>query len=359
MDKRDCFAIATKKINCLNFFGENMKILKIILIAIASLLVLFFLITAFLPSEADVQRSIEIKTSVKIPFELVNNMKSWEKWSPWYKLDPKGHWEYPGKSSGVGSIQKWQSENQQVGQGQIEIKESLPFNKIVTELSFFGQKFGQGTWLFEEKNGKTKVTWKIHAEVQFLEKWFALGMDSMIGPMFEKSLKKIKEISENTSENNFTISLDNIQDMKILCVKHKAFLEKDDVHSMFSSSFAKVIQYINTEGLQTAGMPMAITIKFDMKTKYWEFFAGFPVTGENIKGKNDIQLYLIPASKVVKCIYFGPYENTSKAYNSIFKFIAENNLQVAGNSWESYVNDPTTVKPEKIETDIYFPVIEK
>ncbi len=212
-----------------------MKILKMILIVIASLLVLFFLVTAFLPSSANVQRTIVIESPANIPFALVNNMKSWEKWSPWYKLDPKGHWEYLGKAEGVGSIQKWKSDNQQVGQGRIEVKESIPYKKITTELSFFGQKFGTGIWTFEEKNGKTKVTWKMHAEVQFLEKWFALGMDSMIGPMFEKSLKKIKEISEKSPKKNFVISLDEISAINVLCIKHQANLEKDDIQAMLPS----------------------------------------------------------------------------------------------------------------------------
>ncbi|MCF6307497.1 MAG: hypothetical protein L3J09_06035 [Flavobacteriaceae bacterium] len=48
----------------------------------------------------------------------------------------------------------------------------------------------------------------------------------------------------------------------------------------------------------------------------------------------------------------GDYE----AHTNIVNFIKNNNLEQGELVWELYTNDPTTVKPEEIQTDIYYQV---
>ncbi len=174
-----------------------MKFLKILLSIIGVLIVFLLIVTLFLPSEADVERSIVINAPASKVFPMVNSMKNWERWSPWNAIDPNAKWQYTGPDSGVGSTQKWESENQNLGTGQIEIIESKPNEFIRIRLQFFGEDFGNGKWIFKENDGRTKVIWNMHADLEFFERWFALGMDGMVGPMFEKALAKMKEILEN------------------------------------------------------------------------------------------------------------------------------------------------------------------
>ncbi|MFC2132001.1 SRPBCC family protein [Bacteroidota bacterium] len=176
-----------------------MKFLKILLIIIASLVVLSLIITALLPSEADVERSVEINAPAKVTFELVNSLKNREKWSPWFAMDPNGEYKYSGNESGKGCIQSWNSDNQNVGKGQMEIIESVQYKSIKTKLTFFGQDFGKGSWTFDEKDGVTLVTWSLHYELSFFMRWLGFGMDAMMGKTFENGLNKIKEIAESTA----------------------------------------------------------------------------------------------------------------------------------------------------------------
>jgi effector-binding domain-containing protein len=43
-----------------------------------------------------------------------------------------------------------------------------------------------------------------------------------------------------------------------------------------------------------------------------------------------------------------------EAHTMIGTYLSKNNLMPAGPVWELYPNDPTTVKPENVQTDIYY-----
>ena len=175
-----------------------MKFLKILLIIIFSIVALILIITVLLPSEADVERSVEINAPAKVPFELVNSFKNWEKWSPLFKIDSDTDYEYTGAESGIGCIQSWNSDNPNIGSGQMEITESVPYKSIKTKLTFSGQDFGEGSWIFDERDSVTMVTWSMHYELSFFMRWMSFGMDAMMGKTFENGLEKIKEIAEST-----------------------------------------------------------------------------------------------------------------------------------------------------------------
>ena len=63
------------------------------------------------------------------------------------------------------------------------------------------------------------------------------------------------------------------------------------------------------------------------------------------------------AGKVLLVRYFGSYEKTALAHEAIDSFIKENQVEVTGPPWETYVTDPDIEKDTALwETDIYYPI---
>lgn len=177
-----------------------MNVLKKIGIVVVALVILLWVISLFLPSKIQVERSVVIDAKPKTVFNQVNDLKNWEHWSPWEQRDTTMESTFKGSKSGVGAIHEWTS--QESGSGSQEIVESKPHELIRTELDFGEQGGGKGYWKFEEQDGKTKVTWGMKTDMGSnpIGKYMGLFMDSMIGGDFEKGLANIKKHCEGISE---------------------------------------------------------------------------------------------------------------------------------------------------------------
>ena len=113
-----------------------MKLLKRIGIILLAVIVLLVVISFMLPSKIHVERSAAIGAPANVVFMQVNNLRNWNNWMPYNKIDPEMKIEYNGKEEGTGAGYSWSSENSQVGNGKITITESKPNELIVTALDF-------------------------------------------------------------------------------------------------------------------------------------------------------------------------------------------------------------------------------
>ena len=65
----------------------------------------------------------------------------------------------------------------------------------------------------------------------------------------------------------------------------------------------------------------------------------------------------ILAGNVVTLSKFGNYgDGDMEAHNNIANYFKNNNLDYGKLVWELYVNDPMEVKPEDIQTNIYYQI---
>jgi AraC family transcriptional regulator len=83
--------------------------------------------------------------------------------------------------------------------------------------------------------------------------------------------------------------------------------------------------------------------------------AAIPVQ-EQVKGKNEVEYFELPAGKVLFVKHFGGYD-TSRSHEAIEEFMQDFNITCDDYIWEVYVTDPATEPDEsKWETDIYYPI---
>ena len=68
-------------------------------------------------------------------FAQVNDLRQWEAWSPWAKLDPAVKNTFEGAATGTGAIFRWAGNNE-VGEGRMTITESRPSDLIRMKLEF-------------------------------------------------------------------------------------------------------------------------------------------------------------------------------------------------------------------------------
>ena len=167
----------------------------VIVVAIAGILIF----AATKPDTFRVERSIAIKAPPEKIFPLINDFKRWDAWSPWEKKDPAMKRTYGSATSGKGAHYAWQG-NSDVGQGSMDIVESVPSSKVALKLDFVKPFEGHNTaeLTLQPKDGQTIVTWAMYGPSPFMTKLIGtfMDMDEMIGRDFAAGLTKLKTIVE-------------------------------------------------------------------------------------------------------------------------------------------------------------------
>jgi hypothetical protein len=178
---------------------KGKRMLGYVLGGIVAVVVVFLIVVALQPSQYGVTRSLAIAAPPDTIFPHVNELKKWEAWNPWGKIDPNMKLTYDGPPSGIGASYSWIG-NREVGEGRMSITESKPSEHIRFKLEFFKPMAGVSdtVFTFKSQGGQTEVTWAMTGQNNFVGKAFCLfmSMDKMIGGQFEKGLADLKAVVE-------------------------------------------------------------------------------------------------------------------------------------------------------------------
>lgn len=172
-----------------------LKIILIVLAAIAVAVIALLIYASTRPDSFRVQRSITIKAPAERIFPEINDLRAQQSWSPWEAKDPAMKRTYSGEQSGKGAKYEWLG-NKQVGHARMEIVESTPPAKVLMKLDFI-KPFPanhMAEFVLEPKGDSTVVTWAVYGPSPFMSKLMSVFMsiDTMIGKEFETGLANLK-----------------------------------------------------------------------------------------------------------------------------------------------------------------------
>jgi len=173
--------------------------LKTIALVVVVIIAGILIFAATKPDTFRVERSAAIKAPPEKVFALINDFKRWEAWSPWEKKDPAMKRTYGATTGGKGAHYAWEG-NSDVGQGSMDIAESVPPSKIALKLDFIKPFEGHNTVVFTlaPKGDMTDVTWSMSGPAPFMSKVMQvfINMDTMVGKDFESGLANLKAAAE-------------------------------------------------------------------------------------------------------------------------------------------------------------------
>ena len=140
----------------------------------------------------------KVTASPAAVFPHVNDLRNWQAWSPWAKLDPNAKNTFTGPPAGVDASMSWAG-NHNVGEGTMTIRESKPGEFVRFQLDF--RKPFKGTneavFTFQAEGNQTVVTWTMTGRNNFIAKavgLFFIDCDKMVGGQFEKGLENLQGV---------------------------------------------------------------------------------------------------------------------------------------------------------------------
>lgn len=178
-----------------------MKILKWILIVIAIIIVLPLIVALFVKKDYTVERELVINKPKMEVFSYVKFLKNQDNYSKWATMDLNMKKEYKGTDGEVGFISAWDSEKEDVGKGEQEIKKITEGERIDTELRFI-EPFESTDMAYMStesvSENETKVKWGFYGKMEYPMNLMCLfmDMDKMLGPDLEEGLSNLKKVLE-------------------------------------------------------------------------------------------------------------------------------------------------------------------
>jgi hypothetical protein len=178
-----------------------MKIIKRILIILASLLALILIVALFVKKEYAVERSISVNKPKQDVFNYIKFLKNQNYYSKWNSMDPEMTQEYKGTDGTVGFISAWDSKKDDVGKGEQEIIKITEGERLDMELRFI-QPFEATDYAYmtteSESETSTKVKWGFNGKMKYPMNLFLLvmDMDAMLGKDLDVGLTNLKSILE-------------------------------------------------------------------------------------------------------------------------------------------------------------------
>ena len=183
--------------------AKRMGIGKKILLGLLVLLIGLVVVIAMRPATFHYERSMELKAKPEVVFPLINDLRQWQYWSPWEKLDTAMQKKLEGPDVGPGSSYTWTG-NSQVGAGKNTIVESKANESVSMRLEFYKPMAGTNQVTFKlvpTANG-TKVSWIMEGNNNFMSKAFGLFVDcdKMCGDMFTEGLGNLNKLAQEKSK---------------------------------------------------------------------------------------------------------------------------------------------------------------
>lgn len=129
----------------------------------------------------------------------------------------------------------------------------------------------------------------------------------------------------------------------------------DQIQTFMGPAIAEVIAAARSQGVGPAGPVFAH--HFDMTPGIFNFEVGVPVSAA-LRPVGRAKPGELPAAKVVRTLYTGPYEGLGQAWSQFMDQIEAAGHQPAANLWERYITDPNrTDDDSQFETELNRPIL--
>ncbi len=332
-----------------------MKFLKVLGLSLIIIVALFLIIAIFLPSKYSVDSSIIIDRPVEQVYQYSVDLKNWPQWSIWIKNDKEAEITFEGSGMDIGSKMYWVGEK--MGSGSLIIEKITKNTSYTVKVDIVEpwKLFSVTTFTFAPSKKATKVTWTDEGSLSYpMERWVGLFFNNAMENKFNKGLKNLKKKIESLGSTRETV-IDVMDIPEQICYAiPDSSVTMTDLSDIFASAYGELGGFLKKNKIEMVGAPIAYNKIYEPPR--YVFYSAFPVKSNKMKPTGRIIKFTIPACKVARAIQIGPYNKANETYTLLMQYIGKNNYEIAGNPWEAYMNDPTLVPKEKLETDVYFPI---
>lgn len=356
-----------------------MRVLAIILAVLLAIAGVLFAVGYFaLPSAMTVTRSIDIARPRAGVYAILDNLRTFNEWSPWSGEDAQAEYTVEGEA-GVGQTAKWIDKAGGGGGGVQIITRSVDNQRVESDVNFGSLRGSVKTiWAVEKAPAGSRVTWStasnctanpIYVPCRYLN----LMSKSAIEADYDGGLARLKTLAEQLPVVDFEslqpeflqatpldyayVENDVTRDEAPEGATPDAAAELDATYSArvstaIAESLAVVQSKLAESGATVSGPPVMVTVQADDDRMV--FRAGYPYQGATPAADPRVATGHTPTGRALKFVHVGPVQAMRQTYMMIGAYLVAHRIQTNGGPWEIHVQpngDPATQRRE-----IYIPI---
>lgn len=332
-----------------------------------------------LPSAMRVEHSIEVARPRAAVFAVLDNLRTFNEWSPWSAADPDAVYSFEGSESGVGQSAKWTTKNGGIGSGEQTIVRSVENQRVETEAEFGQRGKAKIAWVLEKRPSGTLVTWSMLNDCRRSPmfdvpcRYMNLFQKRAIDADYESGLTRLKALVEQLPPVDFEalqpeylnaapadyayVENDVTRDVAADGAPPEAAAEADATYSRrvsnaITESLAVVQARLAATGAMISGPPVMVTVSADQNRMV--FRVGYPFQNGAPGGDPRVSVGHTPEGRALRFVHVGPFQTMRQTYLMIGAYLTAHRIQPAGGPWEVHVKadgDPAAQRRE-----IYIPV---
>ena len=166
-------------------------------------------------------------------------------------------------------------------------------------------------------------------------------------------LRKPKEVVKNTMSEPV---IKETQPQRVLSKREKGTYE--ETIGKLIVELAQTIQSPENRNnfVRITGPFMTIYHDEDFIEEGADIEVAVPITGKIQVEDSMMEVKNLKPVKVASLVHKGSYESIGEGYEKILTYVREKRLEVDGSMMDLYLNDPNSVKPDDILTEIQIPI---
>lgn len=150
---------------------------------------------------------------------------------------------------------------------------------------------------------------------------------------------------------DFQCELISLQSHPTVCIRTVASV--DQLPQILGEAFCVLMSYLTELNVIPDDAPYVAYFNQDFQNL--EIEIGFQIPN-TVPDKDNMKFGEIPKGKYLQTLYVGPYDKMESTYNSIMKWIMDNDVNPKGTAYEFYLNDPSNTPMNELKTLIMFPL---
>ena len=172
--------------------------MKLILLILVAVIVVVLFLASRKPSRSTLSRSLEINAKPEKIYPHIANLRAYNIWNPWAKMDPNQEVTFEGEDGAIGSQMSWKGKK--TGEGTMTLKAANGKDEVTFALHFLKpmNALSEAHFHLTPSEGGTKVTWDFSGQNKFISKIMMVFMDfdKMMNQSFDQGLHDLKRIVE-------------------------------------------------------------------------------------------------------------------------------------------------------------------
>lgn len=293
-----------------------------------------------------------INAPLKKVYNTLNQMSTWQTWSPWLIMDPDTKVD-------VGTDNKSYSwSGKRTGKGHMKITSEIKNQSINYDLSFLKPWKSEAKVKFTttEKDGGTEVIWHMDSSIPWFMFWLKKMMVAFVGNDYERGLNLLKDYIEDgeihsklnwKGENQFP-------GCDYLGIRRKCSIE--EMPALMETDFTKLIAYAHS----TVGADIKRGFnqyhKFDFVKRIVDYTAGIPFENIPSDAPSEFIKGSLRPTKIYTLEHVGPYDHLGNAWSTIHTMHRNKEIKIKQgyHPFETYGNSPKDTNPNDLITYVNF-----